>query len=215
LNWWLRVGASEVLRNRRFHVHWKTLRPRKYLDLGCGPNTHSGFINLDFQWRRGVDICWDVSKGIPLDDNSLTGVFTEHCIEHIPLRDGYALLAECHRVLEPGGTLRIVTPDAEAYLIGYSRTLAGTNDGPLPRSERDEFQGFYTPAMTVNRVFNQFGHRFIYDFATFQAMLERQHFVNVTRSSFGEGRDPTLVIDTERRAPGSLYVEATKPFSPS
>ena len=44
-------------------------------------------------------------------------------------------------------------------------------------------------------------------------LLTRHGFVDIRRSSFGEGADPDLVIDTEWRKPGSLYVEATKPLT--
>jgi hypothetical protein len=62
-------------------------------------------------------------------------------------------------------------------------------------------------------VFCQFGHRFIYDLTTMSQLLERNGFVDIRRSSFGEGADPALVIDTEWRKQGSLYVEATKPLT--
>jgi hypothetical protein len=28
----------------------------KYLDVGCGPNTHEAFINLDYLWYPKVDV---------------------------------------------------------------------------------------------------------------------------------------------------------------
>ena len=69
--------------------------------------------------------------------------------------------------------------------------------------------------MSVNRVFNQFGHRFIWDLETFTDYLGRIGFVDIRRAEFGEGRDPRAVGDTEWRRVGSLYVEATKPPPPS
>lgn len=212
LNFYARVGVSEIVRNREFLIRHNSLRGRHYLDIGCGPNLHPGFINLDFQWRRGIDLVWDVSQGIPLETNSLKGIFSEHCIEHIPLDAGDTMMRECFRILEPGGTLRLITPDGEEYLTGYHRIMEG-QDHKLPRAGRDRYQDLYTPIMSVNRVFSQFGHRFIYDLTTARQLLERHGFVDIHRSSFGEGADPDLVIDTEWRKPGSLYVEATKPRS--
>jgi predicted SAM-dependent methyltransferase len=210
LNWLARVGFSQLIRNRSALINSKTIRSREYLDIGCGPNLNPGFINLDFQWRKGINIVWDVTRGLPLEDSSLDGVFSEGFIEHIPLADGDQVLAECYRVLKPGGTLRVCTPDAEVYLTGYTAVLAG-GATPLPRAEADRYRDLYTPVMSVNRVFTQFGHRFIYDYATMRELLDRHGFTDITKSAFGEGRDPKLIRDTERRQPGALYVEATKP----
>jgi predicted SAM-dependent methyltransferase len=205
-----RLAVSQVLRNRKVQTRFRSLEGREYLDIGCGPNRREGVIGLDFQWRPGVDLCWDVTHGIPLPDASLRGVFSEHCIEHLSLADGVAMLEECHRVLRPGGALRVVTPDGELYLSEYVR-IRGGGDGPMPRDAREGHGGVKTPIMSVNRVFNNFGHRFIWDFDTFRDYLQRIGFVDVRRAEFGEGRDARVIGDTEWRRVGSLYVEATKP----
>src|SRR5690349_8227807 len=60
------------------------LERKEYLNLGCGPNTnHAHMANLDYNWYRGVDICWDITTTLPWKDASLKGIFTEHCLEHI------------------------------------------------------------------------------------------------------------------------------------
>ena len=193
------------------HIRRNRLRGRRYLDIGGGPNTTSDVIGLDFQWRPGVDICWDVTRGIPLDSDSLDGVFSEHCIEHLPLRGGVAMMRECLRVLRPGGTVRLITPDGALYATEYTR-IANGGDGDMPRAGREGILGILTPIMSVNRVFNQFGHRFIYDFETFAALLSAVGFVDVAQVEFRVGRDPALLKDTEWRRVGSVYVEATKPI---
>jgi len=206
-----RIGISRVLRNRAWQARDARLRGREYLDIGCGPNPSPEFINLDYLWRPGIDLCWDLAHGLPLADASLAGIFSEHCIEHVPLAVGDALLGECFRVLRPGGTVRLITPDAEQYLVGYAALRSDPAAESLPRAQGDRYHGEYTPAMSVNRVFGQFGHRFIYDLETFQVLLRGHGFVDVEHARFGESRDPNPVLDTERRRPGSLYVEATKP----
>jgi predicted SAM-dependent methyltransferase len=206
-----RIALSRAVRNRPWQARARRLRRLEYLDIGCGPNPSKDFINLDYLWRPGVDLCWDVAHNLPLPDNALAGIFSEHCIEHVPLAVGDALLGECFRTLRPGGTVRLVTPDAERYLVGYASLCVEPDGPPLPKAQIDRYRGVYTPLMSVNRVFGQFGHRFIYDFETFEVLLRQHGFVEIERASFGLGRDPFLVRDTQRRAPGSLYVEASKP----
>ena len=33
-----------------------------YVDLGRGPNTDLSFCNVDYSYKPGVDVCWDVTK---------------------------------------------------------------------------------------------------------------------------------------------------------
>src|SRR4051812_26848798 len=142
---------SGLIRNRSIGVRSGAVRSRDYLDIGCGSNPHPRFINLNYDWNRGIDICWDVGRGIPLRDGSMQGVFSEHCLEHLSLDTTDQVLKECYRMLKPGGAVRIVVPDGELYLTGYAEIRAG-GDGRLPFSEHDGYEGIYTPIMSVNRI---------------------------------------------------------------
>lgn len=204
------VGA--VVRNRRYQL--KRLGGRRYLDLGCGLNTHDGFINADFLWHPGVDLCWDITRGVPLADASLDGIYSEHCLEHFPLKTAAFILRECRRILRPRGILRVIVPDAEIYLSTYARKKAGDNDARFPFDGDVTFEGVSSPILDVNRIFYQdrespHGHWFIYDFDMLAVMLRRAGFSAVARTSYCQGSDPKLLIDTEARAVESLYVEAS------
>ncbi len=114
---------AALVRNRPFFLKQRALRRKAYLDIGCGPNLHHHFINLDYTWCPGIDICWDITKPIPLPDGVLKGVYSEHCLEHVTIETAEAVLRESWRLLRPGGTLRIVMPDGELYLTGGSCVL--------------------------------------------------------------------------------------------
>lgn len=177
-----------VVRNRRWQV--RQLPRSDYLNLGCGGNARAGWINVDWCWKPGVDLCWDVRRGLPLAASSMVGVYTEHMLEHFSLAEGTEILAECFRVLRPGGTIRIAVPDG-ALMIG--RYNAGE------------------PIDAVNHLFCEHGHRFIYDFDALERQLELVGFCSIERAAFGVGRDEQMLIDSERRAAESMYVEAAKP----
>jgi predicted SAM-dependent methyltransferase len=206
-----RSSISSAIRNRSFHIRRGTLRSREYLNLGCGFQAHPDFVNLDHHWNRRIDVCWDLGRDLPFADASMRGIYSEHCLEHLPLETADKMLAECFRILAPGGTLRLVVPDGELYLTGYSALVANPGAEPLPFSEGETFEGVYSPILSVNRIFREFGHRFIYDFAMLGQMLERRGFTDIERVSFRSGRDPKLLIDSENRKPESLYVDATAP----
>jgi predicted SAM-dependent methyltransferase len=200
---------TAVIRNRAFL--FKSIEDKEYLDLGCGPNTHSEFINFDYSWHPGVDICWDVTRGLPLLSQSVKGIFTEHCLEHLTLETTDYVLKECWRVLRPGGTIRIVVPDGELYLTNYTRIISGAVGIKLPYAECVSYKDLYSPIMSVNEVFRSHGHLFIHDFDTLRLLLVRNGFINVKKESFQSGRDHKLIIDSESRAIESLYVEGSKP----
>jgi predicted SAM-dependent methyltransferase len=198
--------VSAVARNRGAFANRKMAGC--YLDLGCGPNTSPDFCNLDYNWHPGVDVCWDVTRGLPFADHYISGIFTEHMLEHLALADALTLLAECRRILRAGGVLRIVVPDGQLYLSEYAKHLAG-EIARMPYADGDN-NAFpvATPIVSVNRIFRDHGHQFIWDYETLRLALLRCGFVNVERHSFGKGADPKLLRDTECRAIESLYVEA-------
>src|SRR3990167_1349141 len=76
--------VSEIIRNNKLQLNFID-STKKFLNVGCGPNFFDNFINLDYYWRPGIDLCWDITKGIPLRDRSCLGIYTEHCLEHVSM----------------------------------------------------------------------------------------------------------------------------------
>ena len=203
-----------LLRGKRPFIKKSKSRATRYLDIGCGKNTSPDFINLDYNWAPGVDIVWDITKGIPIEDGSLDGIFSEHCFEHISLRDLDFVLAECFRILAPQGTIRIVMPDAELYLRGYAKETTISNERHLPYAEHDAYNGMYSPIMSVNRIFRDHGHLFLYDFDCLKKLLQHNGFSNIAKREFSCGTNRLLCSkDTKAREIESLYVEASKELS--
>jgi predicted SAM-dependent methyltransferase len=192
-----------ILRNR-----WTSgTRRSEYLNVGCGPNVTPGFVNLDYLWRPGVDVCWDLSRPLPFKSETLRGIYTEHCLEHISLEQCAQKLKEFHRMLRMGGTLRIVVPDAEQCVRLYVEIRSGKSmHFPYLKSTPPD----WTPIEEVNRLFRNYGHQYAYDFEMMAKLLRAAGFSNITRASYRQGRDDRLLIDTEARRGESLYVEAIK-----
>jgi predicted SAM-dependent methyltransferase len=203
----LQRNVSRLIRGRRAFMRIKT--PGLVLDVGCGPNARPSNLNLDFHWHPGVDICCDITRPLPLDDGYVGGVFTEHCLEHIPFQAGLNVLREFHRVMQPGSYARIIVPDFEIYLDEYLR-FRDTGRASMPYAADDPIAGIYSPMLSMNRIFRGHGHQFIYDFATLAAMLGQAGFVDIGKRSMGESHDQRLLMDSPERAIESLYVEARK-----
>ncbi|PZR07119.1 MAG: hypothetical protein DI539_24060 [Flavobacterium psychrophilum] len=178
----------------------------KLLNVGCGPHANPAFINLDYWWTPSIDVCWDiVKKKYPIKSNQLEGIYTEHCLEHIPHESFKDNCKEFFRMLKSGGDVRIIMPDGELYLDIYQdRKNGGSRRMPYEDS-------YATPMARINGIFRNHGHLFIYDFDTVKKILEDAGFVHVKKETFQHGRNPSLLNDTDWRAHESLYVEATKP----
>jgi predicted SAM-dependent methyltransferase len=196
----VRALYGRILRGRKFQL--RRIKEQQYLNVGCGPKLLHGFANLDYLWVPGIDLCWDITEGIPLPDHSLQGIYSEHCLEHLEKSVATDIVRDFHRLLKPTGTLRIVVPDAELYINLYIRARNG---------EAIKFpyvEGKYLPIEPLNRIFRDHGHLYAYDFCSVQEMILSAGFPSVTRVSFMRGRDPKLLVDSQERAIESLYVEA-------
>lgn len=207
--------VGKVLRNRGLHIDRRRIQNLRYLNAGCGPNIHDDFINLDWWWRPGIDICWDLTRGIPLEDASLSGVFSEHCLEHLNLNDARKVVSEFLRVLEPGGALRVSVPDGGLYLSVYAQreldSDSDRNEPKFPYEDSDRSSEIYSPIVSVNRIARESGHQYLYDFSLLKRICESAGFTDVTRTQYMQGRVPELLIDSADRAVESLYLEAIAP----
>ena len=102
--------------------------PSGLLNIGCGSHYHSEWRNLDLYSNDPNVVQHDVRRGIPFDEQQFDAVYHSHILEHLPPYMGRQLIAECFRVLKPGGVLRIVVPDleriAKLYLTNLERAVA-------------------------------------------------------------------------------------------
>jgi predicted SAM-dependent methyltransferase len=93
------------------------------LNVGCGANAREGWVNLDLNPGAAGVLACDVSQGLPFDPGVFDAVYCSHVLEHLPKAEAPALVAECLRVLRPGGIARFVVPDLEAIVRLYLRSL--------------------------------------------------------------------------------------------
>jgi SAM-dependent methyltransferase len=99
------------------------------LNLGCGARYHPDWINIDIVARGPEVLEHDLRRGIPLPDASCAVVYHSAVLEHLRSSDAAGFLAECRRVLRPGGVLRVGVPDLEAICRLYLSKLAAATDG--------------------------------------------------------------------------------------
>ena len=103
--------------NYRFAA--KAVPPGAVLDLGCGSG-HAAYY-LGDRWSVGVDLDHDALAGqprpgvrgdlrrLPFPDGAFASVVCLHAVEHVP--DPERVVAECFRVVAPGGRVVMATPN--------------------------------------------------------------------------------------------------------
>lgn len=96
---------------------------RPLLNVGCGRCYHSDWHNIDLVAASSEVRQYNLCRGLPYPEQSFEGVYHSHVLEHLSPADARSMLTECHRVLRPGGVLRVVVPDLEGIARVYLETL--------------------------------------------------------------------------------------------
>jgi SAM-dependent methyltransferase len=179
----------------------------KRLRIVAGLEHREGWLDADF----------DVGKRFPFDDCTFDAVFSEHTIGQLRYDGGASMLRECHRVLKPGGKLRVVTGDLEAVLSMPRSNRTALQERYL-RFMIDEFDGGgYEPAFLVNLCLRL--TTFTYDGPLLAQSLLGAGFIDVERVQPGESREPLFrgadvrpLPDSEIDRHQSMAYEARRPL---
>ena len=143
---------------------------------------------------RGVSYL-DVGRRFRFDDDTFEAVYTSHLLEHLDPDVAQRCLHEIHRVLAPGGVLRIAVPDLDGVVSQYDPSdpdgfLAGLYDAHSGRRSRTSL------------------HRWMYNAKSLDELLRRVGFREVQRCEYRQGRCPDVEqIETRR---WSLFMEGVK-----
>jgi len=181
------------------------------LHLGCGLAPLDGWLNCDlFPPQRDV-LHLDVRQPFSLPDSSFDWIYSQHLIEHVPYAAGLRKLAECRRVLRPGGRLRIATPALE-FLLALASEQPSQLEQDYVRRATDLYFPHApepAPAFAINNFFRNWGHRFLYDEPTLRRSLAQAGFADVVRVELGESAHAELrgLENEERLPPGFLRLE--------
>ncbi|MEH2046195.1 class I SAM-dependent methyltransferase [Nostoc sp.] len=93
--------------------------PRK-LNIGCGFDIRSAYLNVDFQDFHNPDLVADIRKLDMLPSEFYEEIIAQDCLEHFPRLDTEPALAEWSRLLKSGGILKLRVPDLIGLLKLFS-----------------------------------------------------------------------------------------------
>jgi SAM-dependent methyltransferase len=89
------------------------------LNWGCGGAGEPGWVNSDLKDGPGIQISADIRDGLPLADASFDYAVSIHALPMISYPDLVPVLQELHRMLKPGGVLRLGLPDLERAIHAF------------------------------------------------------------------------------------------------
>lgn len=164
--------------------------------LCSGANRYYTFADYHALLSGNAFFQANLAHGIPAESDSVDYVYSSHFVEHLYLREAERLVADCFRVMRPGGVIRIVVPDLDHAL----RLMAA--------GDRHKAMVSYFFVEDMESAYAR--HKYMYDFDLLSSLLHKHGFADVRRCEYRQGRVPDLQI-LDNRPDESLYVEAEKP----
>jgi predicted SAM-dependent methyltransferase len=164
------------------------------LQLGAGTNHKPGWLNTDIEPEAG-EAYLNAAEPFPLPDHAFHYVYSEHVMEHLTFEQGLVMLKESYRVLEPGGHVRIATPNLKKYLALFAADKSAELKRYIDRkfSVNDWLKPPEPETFLINAEMHGWGHQFVYTPAALGARLEEAGFRDVQEFEAGASRDPGLV----------------------
>jgi predicted SAM-dependent methyltransferase len=159
------------------------------INLGSGHWKLEDWVNVDIDLASQPDVCADLAGGLPFASGVARLMHTEDFIDQLTLEKAAAFLRECHRILAPGGVLRVLTPDMRKLARLY------LDDPEQLKTLWKRFVGVPLLLDTAGEVFNlgmRFaGHTFLYDEETFRALAAHCGF-DARRVEYSQSEMPEL-----------------------
>ena len=172
------------------------------LHLGSGEVNIPGWRNVDLLGSK-ADFFWDLRRPLPAQPNTVTAVFNEHFMEHLPLPAGMGMMRQCLKLMRSGAIIRVGVPNFQRFFEDY------VSPGGLIDSNRPLRP---TNLVALNELVYSYGHSCLWDAETLIKLLTEVGFVDAHECEFGDSKLHPVPDSPFRSEFGpTLYVEAVKP----
>ena len=179
-----------------------------------------------YEYKNGSDVLnYDVTKGLPFEDNSIDYIYSSHFIEHLSFGDAIEFFKECKRVLKRGGILRIICPDLEKWINNYIQNDKQFFDKYKQQIDIDTPSNYVynlldkvnTKGQIMCSNFYNWDHKWMWDFESMELVLKDVGFDKIRKSSSLVSNIPQVesveapsIELFGKRILESLYVESVK-----
>lgn len=147
----------------------------KKIHLGCWHRYIPGFIHVDLCDMPHIDYKTSIDKLSFLEDEAASLIYCSHAFEYFDRKQANEVLKEWHRVLKPGGVLRLAVPDFESLIKVYRKT-GDLNKllGPI----------FGKMEITTSGGSDTIYHKTVYDEKSLSVLLQENGFHNPKRWNY-------------------------------
>ncbi len=196
----------------------------KKLHIGCGHNVLDGWLNTNI-YPQDINVFHlNATERFPFPDHAFDYVFSEHMIEHVSYSDGSQMLAECFRVLNVNGKIRISTPNLSFLIDLYTEEKTQLQkeycqwiNSKAATDNVVETAPYNVDTFVINNFVRDWGHEFIYDEKILRLSLETAGFSDICVCILAKSEDENLRnLENEEREPEgflaleSIVMEGTK-----
>jgi predicted SAM-dependent methyltransferase len=208
------------------------------LNIGCGHVQPEGWVHIDashrarfarrFHWLDRVLVCLgvlpgtefgphvrndDVRRRLRFADATVDAIYCGEMLEHLTESQGSHFLAECRRILAPGGVLRVRVPDNYRYWRNYLEQYERVRRMPRQwwTDEHARWTRHFFDYICVRRPWlGSMGHfhKFMYDEVSLVLAFEAAGFTDVSRHRMHDSRIEGVEHVEVRE---DLIVEGVKP----
>jgi len=175
------------------------------INIGGGNFKQDGWLNVDYPFEAQarkrdfslIDIPHNLMlmKPLPIEEETVDVVYTEHCIEHLPDIVVEYLFKDIRRIMKKGGVFRVACPDAD---IAYGKYMNRETVGPLAFNKKMEkmthedalLDFIATPC--IGRLMPKDVRRVLYQFPKQHAM-----------SALSDIAARSITVDAQAKTPGA------------
>lgn len=208
----------------------------RYIHYGCGLDAPKSWVNYDASPTLRLQKNWlvktllkkrlnvmfpdnaifgDIIKGLPEKENSCSGAYCSHTLEHLALQDLRIALKNTLKILKVGACFRLVVPDIEFLARNYLNELGNGNKTAAIDFIASSLLGKEKRAKgLIGKIPDLYGnshHLWMWDFESLKAELENVGFKKIRRCQFNDANDKMFeLVEREGRFICALAIECFK-----
>lgn len=204
------------------------------MQFGCGGSNPPDFVNFDASinlylqrnfltrlfWKHAItypDTIYygDIVKGLPIQNNSMKGIYSSHVLEHLSYNDCKRALDNTFRYLKPGGIFRCILPNLELLVNAYLDDKKKNEADASVRFMEYSFLGYKEKPKTFIELLRWYyttdNHYWMWDNESLTKQLIATGFSDVYVSEYGKSADPVFIqAEDSTRFYGAIVLEAIK-----
>jgi predicted SAM-dependent methyltransferase len=192
-------------------LSWENYDASPTLQFECIPFLGKLYTKNNQRFPENV-IFGDIVAGLPVKNDTCTGVYCSHVLEHLALDEFRTALKNTYKILRPGGLFRVVLPDLEFMAKNYLSDLS--SDAALGFMKSTLLGRETRIRNLVGLVFDCLGnshHLWLWDYKSLENELQNVGFKNIRRAWFNDSTDSEFkAVEDNARWQDNLGIECEK-----